>query len=280
MQGPAGPTDVPAAEPAPPPPSGARRAKPSLRGPEPQLDPSRIIDTVRALRARIGERFPGSGLGSVAEDLLRIAEVTVARVTWVKRPLPLLRGAAWLFAALVVVVVFGLVATVDPQAEGVSLAEFLQAVEAGLNDVVLIGAAIFFLVTVEGRIKRRRALAFLRELRALAHIVDMHQLTKDPGAVVNVGSDTPSSPRRSLTPYELSRYLDYCSEMLALNSKLAALYAQNFDDPVVLGAVDEVETLSTGLSGKIWQKLVILNQPGEVGGEPGPLPRRAPAAPG
>jgi hypothetical protein len=62
--------------------------------------------------------------------------------------------------------------------------------------------------------------------------------------------------------YELSRYLDYCSEMLSLNSKLAALYAQNFDDPVVLAAVDEVETLCTSLSGKIWQKMVILNQAG------------------
>jgi hypothetical protein len=48
--------------------------------------------------------------------------------------------------------------------------------------------------------------------------------------------------------------------MLALNSKLAALYAQTLDDPVVLAAVDEVETLTTGLCAKIWQKLVIVNQ--------------------
>ncbi|HEU0051837.1 MAG TPA: hypothetical protein VFQ39_01625, partial [Longimicrobium sp.] len=174
--------------------------------------------------------------------------------------------------------VVALVATVEPRTEGVNVADFLQAVEAGLNDVVLIGAAIFFLVTVEARIKRRRALGFLRELRAVAHIVDMHQLTKDPGAAVQVGSNTPSSPRRTLTPYELSRYLDYCSEMLALDSKLAALYAQNFDDPVVLAAVDEVETLCTGLSGKIWQKLVILNRPGEVGGEVRTIPPRAGAS--
>ena len=87
----------------------------------------------------------------------------------------------------------------------------------------------------------------------------MHQLTKDPDTLVQVGTDTPSSPRRTLNRYELSRYLDYCSEMLALNSKLAALYAQNFDDPVVLASVDEVETLTTGLSAKVWQKIMILN---------------------
>ena len=62
-----------------------------------------------------------------------------------------------------------------------------------------------------------------------------------------------------MTRVELGRYLDYCSEMLALNSKLAALYAQSLHDPVVLAAVDEVETLTTGLTAKIWQKLVILN---------------------
>ena len=108
----------------------------------------------------------------------------------------------------------------------------------------------------------------MRELRALAHIVDMHQLTKDPDRVVD--GATPARRRRpsaTMTRPELARYLDYCSEMLALNSKLAALYAQNLHDPVVLAAVDEVETLTTGLSAKIWQKLVILNERGMRRGE-------------
>ncbi|HEX2095240.1 MAG TPA: hypothetical protein VHG28_22780 [Longimicrobiaceae bacterium] len=56
------------------------------------------------------------------------------------------------------------------------------------------------------------------------------------------------------------RYLDYCSEMLSLDSKLAALYAQNLHDPVVLAAVDEVEMLTTGLCGKIWQKIVMIGR--------------------
>jgi len=230
-------------------------------GPDPRLDPERIIATVRSLRDRINERFPGSGLGRVADELLRIATVTAARVAWVGRPLIALRAAAWALGVAMPLVVYGIIARMAPERgaqEG--LAEFLQAVDAVLNDVVLLGAAILFVVTVEGRIKRRRALGFIRELRALAHIVDMHQLTKDPDALVQKGPDTPSSPRRTLTRYELSRYLDYCAEMLALDSKLAALYAQNFDDPVVLAAVDEVETLCTGLSGKIWQKMLVLNQ--------------------
>jgi len=56
----------------------------------------------------------------------------------------------------------------------------------------------------------------------------------------------------------LSRYLDYCSEMLSLTGKIAALYVQTYDDGVALAAVNEVEGLTTGLSRKIWQKLMIL----------------------
>ncbi len=46
--------------------------------------------------------------------------------------------------------------------------------------------------------------------------------------------------------------------MLSLTGKVAALYAQHFDDAAVLNSVNEVESLTTGLSRKIWQKLMIL----------------------
>jgi len=48
------------------------------------------------------------------------------------------------------------------------------------------------------------------------------------------------------------------SEALSLTGKVAALYIQRFDDPVALQAVNEVEGLTTGLSRKVWQKLMIL----------------------
>ena len=64
----------------------------------------------------------------------------------------------------------------------------------------------------------------------------------------------------TMTDFELSRYLDYCSEMLSLTGKVATLYVQRFDDPVALSAVDQIEDLTTGLSRKIWQKIVIINQ--------------------
>jgi hypothetical protein len=87
----------------------------------------------------------------------------------------------------------------------------------------------------------------------------MHQLTKDPERIIFHGADTASSPHRTLTAFELSRYLDYCSELLSHVSKIAALYAQSFDDSVALAAVDEIEALTDGLSRSIWQKMMILS---------------------
>jgi hypothetical protein len=227
--------------------------------PRPQLDPARIIDTLRLLRARIDERFPGSGLAMLAGDLLVVADDSVARLTRIMRPnLPIRIGVGLLLAAILALLA-RLVSGVHVQVMISDFGAFLQVLDAAKNVVLFLGAAVFFLVTLESRIKRRRALRSVRELRAVAHLVDMHQLTKDPDRIAEHGEATASSPGLAMTAYQLSRYLDYCAELLALTSKIAALYAQNFDDPVVLGAVDEVETLTTGLSGKVWQKIVVLN---------------------
>jgi len=68
-----------------------------------------------------------------------------------------------------------------------------------------------------------------------------------------------NTPQRTMSAFELTRYLDYCSERLSLTSKLAAVYAQNLPDPVVIDAVNEIESLTTNLSQKIWQKITILD---------------------
>ena len=62
-----------------------------------------------------------------------------------------------------------------------------------------------------------------------------------------------------MSRFELTRYLDYCSEMLSLTNKLAALYAQHLPDPVIIYAVNDIEQLTTNLSSKIWQKITILD---------------------
>jgi len=224
------------------------------------LNAGHIVQTIGLLRERIEARFPGSGLGKVATELHQIANEAVARSTWIAQPhLGLRLGIGFLVVLIVAVGVMALVNLQLPFRLH-SFPELVQAIESGVNDLVFIAFAVFFLVTIEVRIKRRRALKAIHELRSIAHIIDMHQLTKDPHVVLNPGTDTRSSPKRVLTIFELCRYLDYCSEMLSLIGKLAALYGERFDDPVALNAVDEIEDLTTDLSRKIWQKIALVNQ--------------------
>lgn len=223
------------------------------------LDSEKIVETIGTLSRRIDERFPDSGLGRVCRELLTVAGESRERSAWIARPHRSLRVVTWL---LTIVMVGGLAVVLTNSAwprGGFDLVGLVQVSEAGLNVTILLGAAVLFLVTAEVRIKRGRALKAIHELRALAHVIDMHQLTKDPEHLLTREQQTPSSPKRTLRASELIRYLDYCSEMLSLIGKLAALYVQKFDDPVALAAVNEVEDLTTGLSGKIWQKIMILN---------------------
>lgn len=224
------------------------------------LDPDKIIATLARLSARIGERFPEAGLHQVSRQLLETAGHVKERSAALERPIRWVR----VVDVVLILVIVGTLALAGLQTrvpeEQFGLFEFVQVLEAGINDIILIGAALFFLLTLEQRVKRRRALKDLHELRSLAHVIDMHQLTKDPDVVLAERRATPSSPGRGLTPYALSRYLDYCSELLALIGKLAALYVQHFDDAVVLQSVDEIESLTNDSSRKIWQKLMILYQ--------------------
>lgn len=219
-----------------------------------------IVETLSRLQRRIGERFPESGLHSLCGDLLEIARQASERAQWMGRPILTIRIISWLLAAALLALLVAAVRLIGVGLQQMELAEFVAVLEAGSNEAVLIGAALFFLITFERRIKRRRALAALHELRSVAHVIDMHQLTKDPERLMRDWVATENSPRQGMTPFLLNRYLDYCSEMLSLTGKVAALYVQRFDDGVVLAAVSEVETLCGSLSGKIWQKIVVLEQ--------------------
>ena len=229
-----------------------------------ELQAGLIIHTVERLEQRIGERFPESGLGRVAGELSRLAGETERVAARLRRPIWALRIATFggivaivLFALMLLSLIISVPPVATPAGEGVS--ELLQGVEAGINEVVFLSLAVFFLISLEQRVKRRGALKALHRLRSIVHIVDMHQLTKDPQFVLAGGTDTASSPQRTLTRFELARYLDYCSELLSLSSKLAALHVQYVNDPVVLDAVNDIETLAASLSNKIWQKIMILD---------------------
>ena len=73
----------------------------------------------------------------------------------------------------------------------------VEGLESAVNLLILFGGAVWFLITLEERLKRARVLKALHELRSLAHVVDMHQLTKDPRWCSGARSPPPPHRRAS-----------------------------------------------------------------------------------
>lgn len=213
------------------------------------------------------ERFPNRGLAQVAGEVTALAQTVRAEVGVLSPPIWGLRA---LVAGVVLAgaAVFLWVGSILPLREvGQDAIGSVQSIEAAINTALLAGLGLVALVRIEARVKRQRVARGLHALRSVIHVIDMHQLTKDPVTLSPDFIPTATSPARDLTAVEMSRYLDYCSELLALTGKLAALYSQAVPDEGVAQAVTDIELLGSSLSRKIWQKIGMIDA----------LPQRRPA---
>lgn len=217
-----------------------------------------VIETIDRLVLRIGERFPDSGLKRVAGELAATARRCADEADRLARP------QKWIRASVYIVWVAGAAASAfvatSLHFDGFDgrMTSFVQVLEPAMNIAVLVGIGVITLGRLEERWKRARALDYLHQLRSIAHVVDMHQLTKDPYRDLVALPDTAHSPKQALSRPLLERYLDYCSELMSLTAKLAVLLAQSCRDEAVAAAASDIETLTTGLSRKIWQKIMAL----------------------
>mgnify|MGYP000306642633 CR=1 FL=1 len=222
------------------------------------LDMKKILKTTSLLKMRIEERFPGSGLGRVCGELREIAQQTNETIDHIQQK-------RYGYRLLVFMFVFGLLAIAYwglshlRAADGeITLIDMIGLLDAAFNIILLIGGAILFLVSIENRTKRRKVIQAINTLRSLAHVVDSHQLTKDPCYLDQHVIRTTHSPERNMSSFQLRRYLDYCSEMLSLISKVGFLYIQEYHDSVATEAVNDLDDLTNGLSRKIWQKIMTI----------------------
>ncbi len=223
------------------------------------LNPDKIVATIETLEKRIDERFPGAGLGRVCGKLAQIARENRERVSRIAKPhlgIRLASGSILLAGFALIAYVASIVLKL--KSDSADLFGVMQGIEASVNLMIVMGAAVFSLFSLETRWKRRQALDDLHELGSIVHVIDMHQLTKDPNTNSTLTPPTPSSPERRLSAAELVRYLDYCSEMLSLTAKVAALYAQHSNDALVIEATSDFERLTSNLAQKIWQKITIV----------------------
>jgi hypothetical protein len=222
------------------------------------LNADRLVETLGRLNARVFERFSDRGIAGVCSELASLAPGIAETAASLSRPIWLLRFAVFAVLAVGLLLVGRLAWLVELDGIDTEGFRFFEGLEALINVLLLSGAGVWFLLSLETRIKRARALEKLHELRSIAHVIDIHQLTKTPVQVLEGGDITASSPSRDLTPFQLRRYLDYCSEMLSLTGKLAALYLAHSKDPVTIQAVNEIEELTSDFSRKIWQKISVM----------------------
>jgi hypothetical protein len=226
-----------------------------------RLDAPTVIATIDQLGGRIRARFADRGLPKAAAELRSAAtEVTELGVHLRGR----LRVLRWTARAASVLVALGMalvlvVAARDADLSGsVRSVDWVALVESTIQTLVFGGLTLLFLNALPDRLERRHLLRRLHRLRSLAHVIDMHQLTKDPERLRSDFEPTDATVAVDLTRAEMQHYLGYCSELLALVGKVAALCAEDSQDGLILETVSDSENLTNGMSRKIWQKISLL----------------------
>jgi fumarate reductase subunit D len=227
------------------------------------LDAKLIIETAERLEKRVAERFPDAGLRGVAIELVSLSRDLAKAAKALEAPIWWLRGVV-IVAIAAGALMFLFVGTILPlgRISGTHDAiQSVQGIESLINMIILAMLGFLALIRTEERIKRKQVFRKLHGLRSLIHVIDMHQLTKDPAALSTDFKPTSHSPARITDRADLARYLDYCSEMLSITGKIAALFAQSVNDDVVVDGVNDIESLGSNLSRKIWQKITLIDGP-------------------
>jgi len=224
-----------------------------------KLLPEHLFETVKILEKRIKDRFPDSSLGKVLNDFVAVTSQISKNIDWISKPSLFIRSITYLVVFFLLFFMFYWLMKFDFVLHEMSFERLLNISDLIFNNLVILAVIILFLLNFEQRVLRRKAITVLHELKVIAHVIDMHQLTKDPSLIGEYDKATQYSPTRNYTKFELERYLDYCSESISLIAKVAALYSQHIKNEAVHKSVSEIEMLCTGINRKIWQKIIILN---------------------
>ncbi|MCW2758887.1 MAG: hypothetical protein JWO46_2633, partial [Nocardioidaceae bacterium] len=233
-----------------------------------QLDRQLLADSLERLHQRISARLPDQNLTALAASIKTSVPDAHARYEATAHRLQRISG--WTRAISVVFVLAVAVALVlalaDFSRSSHDGADWLSLVNTVVGDLVYAAVAVAFLRAVPERLTRSSLTHVLHELRSTAHVIDMHQLGKDPERLrddyeatgASIHPHLPHKESAAARRADLHHYLTYCIELLGLVSKSAALCAESSGDPVVLSMVNDVESLTSDMSQKIFQKLALL----------------------
>src|SRR5688500_14930287 len=110
-----------------------------------KLKLTRTLETIEQLRLRIADRFPDPGLSKVCGELHDIAKESTKVIQFISKP------SYWLRIGFGLIIITGLGTLVYSMSllkisfEEIKIVDLVQAAEASVNDIIFIGAAIYFL---------------------------------------------------------------------------------------------------------------------------------------
>ncbi|MCY2966867.1 MAG: hypothetical protein NT069_25090 [Planctomycetota bacterium] len=213
-----------------------------------QLDPSRIIQTAEKLAQRIGQSLPGTTLAGLAAEIVQIARDTDQRIRQILKPNLAIRIGSVTAIGLTLACLWYFMQDLHTRLEFRTITEFLGAANTCFNFLVALAGGLWFFVTLESRIKRKKILASIQELRELIHVIDATQLYYTP-EMYGPDSDSTKTDQR----FDHTYLLD-CSQLLGVISNLAALYTRGAADDSIMRAAADVEMLAAALTGKLYAK--------------------------
>src|SRR5262245_4697882 len=138
-----------------------------------------VIGTLQKLEARIVARFPNAGLTRVCADLVDTARFCARDAARLARPHYLWRFLSLALIAGGVAAQFGAFSLLHVQYEEPTPSNLVQGLDSAVNLLILFGGAVWFVLTLEERAKRRRALDAMHRMRSLVDLIDMDSLTKE-----------------------------------------------------------------------------------------------------
>ena len=213
-----------------------------------RLDPFRIVETAENLAREVGERLPGSNLSGLAVVLVQIAHSTDEQARLARKPIYSVRAGS-LLAIVASTLLFGIIIFhVHARWEFSTITEVVEATDAGFNLLAILVGALWFFASFEARIKRKRVLKSIEELREFIHVIDVTQLYYTPDLYRPDGEAAHSTRKFDHT------YLLFCTQMLAVIGNLAPLYTRGAAGDSVLRAVSDVELLANAITVKLQSK--------------------------
>jgi len=138
--------------------------------------------------------------------------------------------------------------------------DILAKLDAFCNLILVFTAVFYTLYSLDKAYSKKQISKLLIGLSDFIHLIDMHQINKDPNHLKDDYVNAKHSPVKTLNKFELQRYLDYTSESIALGSKMAYQVLECFpNDQKIMSRVNELHILCDGITTNIWQKIIILD---------------------